>query len=301
MLEKIRNENKDFFDTIQQIDKLNVGFTNDVYSLDNKYILKVCKDLSNEKRFNNEIDFYIKNASSNYIPEMILYHRAENDKDQSYIILEKLSGKSLYYVWHTFSSTERENVVHEIANLMKSIHSNEGGSKDWSKYITDKIKKNLEICKNENILDDDICDKGFKVVGEADKYLESSEFSLIHSDIHFDNLIYTDAGEIKIIDFETSIFAPIDYELDIFIRMCNNPLKYASEETEPLVKVQDYENIEKQLRQFYPEIFSQKYYEIRMKYYDFEANLRLLPRFRTDNELKDIVTKTINELDNLIS
>ena len=91
--------------------------------------------------------------------------------------------------------------------------------------------------------------------------------------------------------------APIDYELDIFLRMCNNPLKYASEETEKYVKLEDYKNIEKLMRKFYPEIFSNEYYDVRMMFYDLEANIRLLPRFCKNEELKQLVINIIDKIE----
>ena len=98
---------------------------------------------------------------------------------------------------------------------------------------------------------------------------------------------------LKLIDFETAIYAPIDYELDIFLRMCVNPLKYSSEETEELIKENDYINIPNYLKEYYPEIFDFKYYDIRHLIYDFEANLRLLARFPKNIELKDEVLKKV--------
>lgn len=107
-------------------------------------------------------------------------------------------------------------------------------------------------------------------------------------------------GQVKIIDFETSLYAPIDYELDIFLRMCKNPLKYASEEIEPLVKIEDYKNIEKYFKEFYPEIFQFDNFEMRHEVYNLEANLRLLPRFPDDQDLKNIVISIMNKIKEML-
>ncbi len=62
-------------------------------------------------------------------------------------------------------------------------------------------------------------------------------------DLHFDNILITKNMNIKIIDFERSMSAPIDFELDIFFRMIDMPWKFTSESTEKFIKPEDYINI----------------------------------------------------------
>lgn len=56
------------------------------------------------------------------------------------------------------------------------------------------------------------------------------------------------------IDFERSVYAPRDFELDILYRMIRKPWKFASEETERYTKLGDYKNIMKYIEKYYPEI-----------------------------------------------
>lgn len=128
-----------------------------------------------------------------------------------------------------------------------------------------------------------------------------NDFRLIHGDLHFDNILIDSNNNIKVIDFERALIAPIDYELDIFLRMCYNPSKYASLEEEKYVNINDYKDIPKHLKEYYPEIFNFEYFDIRHLIYDLEANLRILPRFKDDVELRDKVIEVINELNELIS
>ena len=58
------------------------------------------------------------------------------------------------------------------------------------------------------------------------------------------------------IDFERSIYAPRDFELDILYRMIRKPWKFASEETERFTKLEDYKNIMKYIEKYYPEIIN---------------------------------------------
>ncbi len=173
--------------------------------------------------------------------------------------------------------------------MMWSFHSVRGKSYDWALYMKKKLKRDFKGCL-------DLFSLGERnlfccLLEKMYLYLKSDDFRLVHADIHFDNIIYCKDESLKIIDFETSLYAPIDYELDIFLRMCNNPLKYASEKAESLVKIDDYKMIEKWFKEFYPEIYKFDNFEIRHEIYNLEANLRLLARFPFDDVLKGEVIK----------
>ena len=300
-LKKIVDDNNKIFKDIKNISKINVGFTNSVYFADDKYIIKICKNKENEVKFKNEIEFYKSNADNKYIPKMYSFYISTSNDDFSYEIIEKINGKSLYLVWHELDENKRKEIVKEIVNMMKSFHSIKGESYDWALYINEKLERNFNKCFDLKLFSQTEKDMAEQILKNINDYLKSSDFRLVHSDIHFDNIIYCNDGQIKIIDFETSLYAPIDYELDIFLRMCNNPLKYASEEAENLVKIEDYQNIEKYFKEFYPEIYSVDNFEIRHEIYNLEANLRLLPRFPEDNDLKKIVIEIMISLKKMLN
>lgn len=287
-LNEIIECNKDILDGLE-IKKINVGFTNLVYSASNKYIIKICNNKENEKRFENEINFYLKNKNNKYIPTLYNCYISKNKDDYSYEIIEKVNGKSLYFVWHTFDEEKRKEIIKKISLMMKSFHSIKGEKYDWSLFIKEKLIKDLENCNAYNLFNKQEKEKISFVIDNSSEYLCTEEFGLVHSDIHFDNVLIDENNNLKLIDFETAIYAPIDYELDIFLRMCINPLKYSSEETEEFVKEDDYINIPNYLKEYYPEIFNFKYYNIRHSIYDLEANFRLLARFPENDELKEIV------------
>lgn len=179
---------------------------------------------------------------------------------------------------------------------MKSFHKINEQEYDWKSFIVNKLQVSFSKCENLNIFSKDDIASANKLLNTVSNSLDNNDFRLVHSDIHFDNLLLDKENNLKIIDFETAISAPIDYELDIFLRMCKNPFKYASEETENYVKLSDYENVEVMLKKYYPEIFEVHDYKIRHIIYDLEANLRLPPRFPSDKELKLNVLSILAEI-----
>ena len=71
IIQKIFTENN--FKKIKSIKEIKIGFTNKVYSIDNKFILKICEDKNNEENFKKEIFFYNFFKNKIPIPQIIFY------------------------------------------------------------------------------------------------------------------------------------------------------------------------------------------------------------------------------------
>jgi serine/threonine protein kinase len=285
-IRKIINKYDNLFNENTLIEKLNVGFTNTVYTLDNKYILKICSNNENEEKFKKEIDFYIKNKDNGLIPKLYHYDDTKEEIPYFYEIIEKIDGVSLYNVWHLLTEEERKNVIKQLCDAMKFFHSNIGESFDWSNYITSEFITYYNKAKENNIFSKE----EQKLIEESINYfkelLVSNEFVLVHNDLHFDNVFYKD-GNIKLIDFERSIIAPKDFELDILYRMIRMPWRYASEEIEPLTKVEDYSNIMKYIEEFYPELINTSNLYKRLGIYDMLYFIKSYLKYPEESELKE--------------
>lgn len=141
---------------------------------------------------------------------------------------------------------------------MKDLHLNVGEKYDWSNYIKNKFLINYKKVKGLSILTEEERQLLEYSYSKFDKYLQSDEFVLVHNDLHFDNVFYNN-GKIKVIDFERSMYAPRDFELDILYRMIRKPWNFASEETEQYTNAKDYFNILLYLEKYYKELFDNKY------------------------------------------
>ena len=54
----ILNQNETLFGSNPKVEKVNVGFTNIIYSIDDSFIVKICTNSDNENAFQKEIEFY---------------------------------------------------------------------------------------------------------------------------------------------------------------------------------------------------------------------------------------------------
>ena len=284
----ILKRNVDLFGRNPKVEKINAGFTNTIYSINDTFIVKVCTNNDNEENFIKEIEFYKANQGNQLIPKLIFFNTEKTDTSYLYEIIEKIDGDSLYNVWHTFSEEQKEATIKQLCIAIKQFHSNIGASYDWSNHfkaqfelLYDKAKKLNIFNEEEQILLDDAYLK-------FDKYLESKEFVLVHNDLHFDNIFYH-YGKIRLIDFERSMYAPRDFELDILYRMVRKPWKFASEETEQYTNLSDYNNIMSYIEKYYPELINIPNLYQRLAIYDIVYFLEQLVEHPEIQELKNDV------------
>ena len=124
IINKIIKQNSSLFGTNPIIEKINVGFTNTIYKINDSFIVKICTNNDNENNFTKEIEFYKANKENSLIPNLYYSNTDKQDIPYFYEIIEKVKGISLYNVWHTFSEEEREDVIKQLCEAMKQIHSN---------------------------------------------------------------------------------------------------------------------------------------------------------------------------------
>lgn len=291
----ILKQNTTLFGINSKVEKINVGFTNTVYNINDSFIVKICTNSNNESEFQKEIDFYKTNEENSLIPK--LYYSSTDKKDIPYFyeIIEKVNGVSLYNVWHTFNEEQREEVINQLCIAMKRIHSNNGKSYDWIKKIKKQFVLVYEKAKELNIFSEEEQKLLDYAYDKFEKYLESNDFVLIHNDLHFDNILFYD-DKIKLIDFERSMYAPRDFELDIIYRMIRKPWKFASEETERYTELSQYSNIMSYIEKYYPELVNIPNLYKRLAIYDIVYFLEHLIQHPNIEELKNDVLFATKEV-----
>ena len=295
VVNKIVEKNKSLFSNNPSIKKIDVGFTNTIYNVDDKYIIKICSNYDNEEKFKKEINFYNSNIDNDLIPK--LYYSDMDKKDIPYIyeIIEKIDGVTLYDVWHTFTEKERKDIIRQLCEAMKRFHKSIESNIDWVKKTSAIFINEYDKAKSMNLFSVDEIEKLDKAYSKFPQYLVSNEFVLIHNDLHFDNIFYKD-GKIKLIDFERSMYAPRDFELDILYRMIRKPWKFASEENEQYTKLSDYENIMTYIEEYYPELIHINNLYERLAIYDIVYYLKQYINYPHIDELKEDIMNAVNYL-----
>ncbi len=253
IINKIVEQNKSIFGDNPNIDKINVGFTNTIYNVNDKYIIKICSKIDNEEEFKKEIDFYNTNKDSKLIPRMYYASIDKTEIPYYYEILEKIEGITVYDIWHTLSEEQREDIIRQLCDAMKQFHSNKGIVDNWIDSNKSLFMSYFNKARELNLLTSDEIELLDKASLKFEELFKTDEYVLVHNDLHFDNVFYN-GRSIKLIDFERSIYAPREYELGILYRMVRFPWKFASEENEKYTNKKDYENIIAYIEKYYPKL-----------------------------------------------
>jgi hypothetical protein len=86
IINKIIQQNASLFGENPIIQKINIGFTNTIYNVNDSYIIKICTNFDNESEFQKEIDFYNSNKNNELIPK--LYYSSTDKAFKSTTISE---------------------------------------------------------------------------------------------------------------------------------------------------------------------------------------------------------------------
>lgn len=277
------NKEQKLFDTLNKIlakeeigyhyiEQSTSGFTNVVFFVDERYVVKFSTTKKQVEKLEKEISFY-RNSNLSFIPKYISSGKID---DTSYLIIERIKGETLFHVWHTLSENERKDVTKQIAKILNKFHE-QPGSFLADKFIQtawqEKWQKSFDL--NIRILEKYHFDtSNLKNFAEYNipKLFEKTKNGLVYNDAHFDNFIYNE-GKIFLIDFDRVLYCSIDYELLILKQMLDNPIKFASLEDEPYVNLEDYSQIYADIKKLCPDMFDFENIDDRIFVYQFVYNL----------------------------
>src|SRR3989339_546442 len=96
---------------VKSVKKIDIGFTNKVYSINNKFILKVCADENNEENFKKEVYFYDFLKNKILVPEIKVFDKSKDIYERYFMIYLKIEGDNLYSKWHLLNNDERRNIL----------------------------------------------------------------------------------------------------------------------------------------------------------------------------------------------
>ena len=238
---------------INSIQKIDIGFSNDVYSVDDKYILKIGRSPKYEE-FNKK-DIYICNLFESQMPTPQILYSDESKKliDNVFFIYPKIQGDNLYDKWHLFDNNERKQIVEQICSILKKINKTPYGdfakkfsidtNVDWKTNMISRIKDLVEKTRSAKSLDTNTANAIYSFIEKHKDVLQEQKLALTYWDLHFDNLLVSNDKIVGILDFERMEVSSIDYTLVLVSRMIKNPKKYASKNAEQFIEKEDYSEL----------------------------------------------------------
>lgn len=288
----------------KSIDKIEVGFTNEVYSVDDKYIIKFCTDSNNKLAFEREAVLYKFYERQMPVPHLVIYDNNKSIVDSDYMIYKKIQGENLYNVWHKLSDNQRKSLVKQLCDYLRIINDTDINSlsiganlkpiSNWKDHITRSIKMHIANSMSSNALPESLAEAISEYVKANSHVLDEQKMALVYWDIHFDNVLVEGDGIVGLIDFERTEIASIDLVLDVVKRMVGYPKKYMSEYAEQFAKAEDYSHLLDWYEEYYPELFAFRDLKTRLSFYVIDHNLKDLERWPKLKELLDEISTIVN-------
>ena len=103
--------------------------------------------------------------------------------------------------------------------------------------------------------------------------------TLVHGDLHFDNVLWDGRRVTALLDWKWARPAPPDLELDVFLRYCAFPFLHVAEHFRNQARTADYVDVPFVFADYYPELFSMPRQFDRMRLYSIAYDVRELLLF----------------------
>lgn len=289
---------------INEFEEISYGYTNQIYSINGKYILKICINENNYKNFQRASEFCQKYYGIINCPR-IIYSCLDCENKNMWQIEEKAKGINLSFKWGKLSDEEKEKIISKICLSLKSIHSipvedvfgNAMQPNDWKEKFKKDIEKKIDSLTKKGMNYSELYDAIKSYVDENIDVLNDTDFKICHTDMHFDNILIDDKNNITILDYDRLRIASLDYELNIFNVMQRTPALIVNNEIKKKIKSDEYAEILGLLIEKYREMFEFKDLDKRLNIYALKHYLGLLNVVKEKNivlkELSDLVNERV--------
>lgn len=287
---------------VNELKKIEIWFSNDIYEVNGKYILKVSRYWEYGNNLIIEAYFYKFFNGKIPLPNLIICDDSKNIVDGIFLIAEKIEWCNLYSKRHLYSDKTRKKIIKQISSILKIINGSlydEFIEKFWiidlshKDQIIGNIKKYLVVLEERKVIDEKFIRAIRKYVEKYSECLEQQKMWLVYRDIHFDNILVKWDDVVWILDFEWLMVRSIDYVLDTARRMVRFPDKYMSSDFEKYAKKEDYDKLLTWYKNYYPELFDFRDLEKRIDLYSLEHDLNDLINWPEVDALKELIAETV--------
>ncbi len=279
--------NKNNLDQSLETKRFSSGSINRVYNLGGKYALKVEGKGEHEiLKPAQEITAKLLSKGAK-VPKIIDFGSFE---DNRYILMEMVVGNNLVYDWMSFSNSQKESLIEQLAEQLQLWHSISCDSYSMPivsytsfnnlKYAVERLtEKEIKLIQKDK-LPKEIADKIDMLVqfykNNISSLDEAGTAVMVHQDIHLENIFHKNGQLTGIIDLDWACQAPRDYELWKIMDTFHRPKFTVEEKIEHLYG--DYQMTKELgwLKKYYPTLFQVPNLANRVRLYYLDPFLETL-------------------------
>lgn len=222
-------------------------------------------------------------------PEVVAYG---GQLGADWLVQRRVQGNILSRCWPGMPVTERRAAITQLAQVLRTLHrfvvppdlpppSNipqlvgTGGIR-----AVDPILAALDkVAVLPHVDQFFVADLRSLVLDHAAVLEPFGALTLIHGDLHFENILWDGVRITALLDFEYARAAPPDLDLDVLLRFCGYPFLHVAEDYEHLTRSEDYAPIPWWLADDYPDLFDHPKTFERLLLYSVSYDVRELLDF----------------------
>ena len=206
-----------------------------------------------------------------------------------WMITERLPGQVLSRCWPAMSRADRRSAIGQLAERLQQLHGYvlreplpevaipQLLASSAGPGSVDRLMSGLDAAQDLDHVDPVLVLRAKTLVRESLAALDPVPAeTLIHGDIHFENILWDGERITGLLDFEWARTAASDLELDVFLRFCAFPFLHVAEDYEQVTLPGDYAEVPGWLAQDYPELFAHARLRDRLRVYSIAYDLREL-------------------------
>lgn len=197
-------------------------------------------------------------------PEIIAYG---GQLGADWLIVRRIAGNVLSRCWPTMSVDERRSAVRQLSTILKALHKfvspTELPEIDTPQLLgghgfraVDPLMTALDQAEALPNVDRLLISETRSLVMDTCAVIEPfDQPTLVHGDLHFENVLWDGTRVTALLDFEWCRAGPADLDLDVFLRFCSYPYLHVAEDYEHLTRAEDYADVAWWMAEDYPELF----------------------------------------------
>ena len=205
-----------------------------------------------------------------------------------WLIVKRVPGRPLSRCWPTMSRDERRRAVGQIADKLRALHRfdcpddvPEIDSPQLLRTHTfravDPLLAALDQASSLAFVDPGFVDQVRTLVLETCSVIEPfDQHTFVHGDLTFENVLWDGHAVTAILDMEWSRRAPIDLDMDVFLRFACFPYLHVAEDYEAETRAIDYAEVPFWMAEDYPELFGFPEEFARLRLYSVAYDVREL-------------------------
>ena len=278
---------------LKSLKKLDEGFLNHLYEINDEFILKICGDLDFEVEFLNGLKLINHFRNRLPVPVIIEQDFTKELLPSSFYFYHKIQGKSLSSIWHVLDNMSREDFIKQIISCLKIINESDLSQiltkqkQDWAFLRKNQMYKIIAKIEKEDFLEEVLFLKIKSYYDDNWEILKDSLLVPVFWDVHLGNFLVSASKITGVLDLESIGYLSIDYALTIIYQMVQYPHLFLPEKYESFAKTSDYKSVIPWFKKYYPELFNYPSIDKRIKLYTLEYDLNLLLIYPQSKSLKN--------------